>query len=528
MDVTEISSNLFINKTGFTSIILPSTLTTIYNSAFEGCTGLTSMNIPSNVTFIGEAVFKDCTSLQNINIPLGITAIRSNLFFNCTSLLTIGLPSSVVNILANAFNNCVALTSINLPNNLTTLGDNAFKNCTSLNRITIVPNLTTLSTSVFENCVGLKSLIIPGNITTIRSNAFNGCAGITGSISIPPSVSAIETNAFNGCTGITEFVFLNNYGSNISSSFTNVNTTFKAVAITTGWSGISINGISVATSNSLSGLIVIGANFASKDLSNINISNVDLTGSNLSGVVFSPNTNFSGTNFSNVNILGANISQVTFEPLQKLQLLKNANNREINQIIIPNITGDVINNVIKDVVTSNITNDVFDVIIPNINIPFTPSSKSTNGFYITLFDGETININGIICFSNINGIYNNQTHEKLEYIITNNRRFTLYNGSIIGVNNPLDTYLSGSVYMSDVLTTQNYKSKWNVTGNDINRTSGNVNISNNLQVSGLFRGNLVIPNKNDIINPVNGQVAFDNTGKLYIFNGSWLSVQLSA
>jgi len=94
------------------------------------------------------------------------------------------------------------------------------------------------------------------------------------------------------------------------------------------------------------------------------------------------------------------------------------------------------------------------------------------------------------------------------------------------VNNPLDTYMSGSVYMSDVLTSQNYKSKWNNTGDDIIRTAGNVSIAHNLNVSGLFTGNLVIPNKNDIVNPVNGQVSYDSNGKLYIFNGQWLSVQL--
>ena len=72
-----------------------------------------------------------------------------------------------------------------------------------------------------------------------------------------------------------------------------------------------------------------------------------------------------------------------------------------------------------------------------------------------------------MCFSNINGIYNNQTGQKVDYITVNNRRFTLYFGSVVGVNNPLDTYMSGSVYMSDVLNSQNYKSKWNVSGNDI-------------------------------------------------------------
>jgi uncharacterized protein YjbI with pentapeptide repeats len=527
LDVTELNVDLFKNKSGFTSIILPNTLTKIYNSAFEGCSGLTSMHIPESVTFIGSGVFKGCTSLVNVNLSNAITNIGSNLFNNCSNLRNVNLSDNITTIGNEAFLNCTSIQTVILPRNLTNLGSLAFKNCTSLTEITIVPKLTTLSTSVFEGCTGLKSLSIPGTVITIQSYAFNGCTGIIGSVSIPPSVVTIANGAFNGCNRITEFVFLNNYVNTISSSFTNVNTTFKAIAITTGWSGISINGISVITSNSLSGVTLIGANLASKDLSNINISNVDLSGSNLAGVVFSPNTNLSGTNFSNVNILGADISQVTFEPLQKLQLLKNSNNREISQIIIPNITGDVINSIIKDKLISNITTSVFDVIIPNASVPFVPSSRSTNGFYIPLFDGETININGIVCFSNINGIYNNVTREKVEFIITNNRRFTLYSGSVVGVNNPLDTYMSGSVYMSDVLNTQNYKSKWNTTGNDINRPTGNVNIANNLQVSGLFRGNLVIPNKNDIINPVNGQVGYDNTGKLFIYNGSWLSVQLS-
>jgi uncharacterized protein YjbI with pentapeptide repeats len=527
LDVAELSNNVFKDKTGFTSFVLPNTLTSIYTSAFEGCTGLTTINLPSSLTYLADSAFKGCTSLTSISIPDKITNLKANLFNNCTSLETVILTETTVIIETNAFLGCTSLKSLNSTKQLTTIGASAFKNCNSLKLFDLGVNITTISANVFENCVSLQSFVIPGSITNIQTNACKGCSGITGSVSIPPSVSTIASGAFDGCNAITEFVFLNNYVNTISLTFTNVNTVFKAIAITTGWSGISINGVAVITSNNLSGVSLIGANLASKDFTNINISNVDLSGSNLSGVVFSPNTNLSGTNFSNVNIQGADISRVTFEPLQKLQLLKNANNREINQIIIPNISGDIISSSLKDKLASNISNAVFDVIIPNANTPFIPSSKTTNGFYIPLFDGETININGVLCFSNINGIYNNQTKEKVDSIIVNNRRFTLYTGSVVGVNNPLDTYLSGGVYMSDILTLQNYKSKWNTIGNDINRTTGNVNIANNLQVSGLFRGNLVIPNKNDITNPVPGQLAYDNTGKLYIFNNAWLSVQLS-
>jgi uncharacterized protein YjbI with pentapeptide repeats len=527
INITNIRANCFKGCSFLQNVTLNQNITTVETNAFEGCVGLLSIQIPNSVTSLGQGVFNGCTALTSISIPINITNIKANCFNGCSSLKNVTLNNNLTIIETNAFLNCVALTHVNTTHNITTIGASAFQNCGLLNLFDLSQKITTLSTSVFENCQSLQISSIPGSITTIQSNAYKGCISIIGSISIPPNVITIQAGAFDGCTGITEFVFLNNYANTISSSFTNVTTVFKSSTIANGWTGISINTIAVSSTNSLSGLSIIGANLASKDLSNINISNVDLTGSNLSGVVFSPNTNLSGANFSNVNIFGANISQITFEPLQKLQLLKNTNNREITDIIIPNITGDVINSIINNVVSSNIADAVFDVIVPNANTVFTPSSKGTNGFYIPLFDGETININGVVCFSNINGIYNNQTGEKLDYIIINNRRFTLYTGSVIAVNNPLDTYLSGSVYMSDVLTSQNYKSKWNSSGNDINRTSGNVNIANNLQVSGLFRGNLVIPNKSDIISPVNGQLAYDNTGKIYIYTGQWQSVQLS-
>lgn len=50
-----------------TSIILPTSVTSIGMSAFAGLTGLSSMTLPSGVTSVGSSAFYNCTGLKTVN-----------------------------------------------------------------------------------------------------------------------------------------------------------------------------------------------------------------------------------------------------------------------------------------------------------------------------------------------------------------------------------------------------------------------------------------------------------------------------
>jgi len=72
-----------------TSIIIPSSVTSIGSSAFSGCIGLTSIKIPSSITSIGDNAFRDCTELKSIKVESKRPAATKNsvadgLYDTCT------------------------------------------------------------------------------------------------------------------------------------------------------------------------------------------------------------------------------------------------------------------------------------------------------------------------------------------------------------------------------------------------------------------------------------------------------------
>ena len=73
----------FLDCSGLTSLILPSSVTSIGESAFSGCSGLTSLTIPSSVTSIGGYAFDGCSGLTSLTIPSSVTEIGEGAFKLC-------------------------------------------------------------------------------------------------------------------------------------------------------------------------------------------------------------------------------------------------------------------------------------------------------------------------------------------------------------------------------------------------------------------------------------------------------------
>jgi hypothetical protein len=114
--VTEINMRVFENSE-LTSIIIPDSVTKIWDYAFDYCTGLTSVTIGSGVTQLGDYVFNGCVRLPNITIPNSVTKIGRGLggtFISCSSLTSVTIGSGVTRIYSNAFNNCTGLTSVTI------------------------------------------------------------------------------------------------------------------------------------------------------------------------------------------------------------------------------------------------------------------------------------------------------------------------------------------------------------------------------------------------------------------------------
>ena len=95
----------------------------------------TSITIPSSVTSLGDDCFGGCTSLKSITIPSSVTTLGQQCFSDCNGLTSITIPSSVTYLGDDCFSNCIGLTSVTIPSSVTYLGHNCFADCSNLESI---------------------------------------------------------------------------------------------------------------------------------------------------------------------------------------------------------------------------------------------------------------------------------------------------------------------------------------------------------------------------------------------------------
>ena len=88
-------------------------ITTIASHAFRGCSMLTSVVLPSTVTSLpGSSTFENCSALASVNIPEGVTSLGMYAFSGCTSLMGIDLPSTMSSLGSYCLAECSAIDSI--------------------------------------------------------------------------------------------------------------------------------------------------------------------------------------------------------------------------------------------------------------------------------------------------------------------------------------------------------------------------------------------------------------------------------
>ena len=248
--ITAIGFEAFANNSNITTVVIPKTVTHIYDWTFRNCVNLTDFTIPKTVKYIGLTAFQNtafynnkdnwtdnvlykngclidvdtnisgiynvpnntrliasqafagCKKLISITIPRSITTIHEGTFAGCKSLQSITIPNSVEKIGDAAFTGCSSLTSIKLPNGIKRISPYIFQDCSSLESITIPNNVNIIDVCAFEECRSLTSVTIPNSVKGIEAFVFTNCKSL-GSITIPSNVEYIDFGAFTNCTNLT-------------------------------------------------------------------------------------------------------------------------------------------------------------------------------------------------------------------------------------------------------------------------------------------------------------------------------------
>ena len=247
-----------------TSVHLPPTVTSIYDSTFKDCTSLTNINldcvtsfapfafdgctnlevaihVTTNTSFrassynatLGHSMtFRNCSKIKDIIIDEGVTTLgKGTGAFWGTGIEHITLPSTLKSLAPRTF--CYsALREITLPDSLEDVGG-SFIECKKLGKVYIGSGLSEIKPdgggyAAFERCSALTSVVFSANssLKTIDC-AFAGCTSLkcidipegvvklksafsnTGlrDIVIPSSVKIIYS-AFSGCASLTNATML--------------------------------------------------------------------------------------------------------------------------------------------------------------------------------------------------------------------------------------------------------------------------------------------------------------------------------
>jgi hypothetical protein len=304
---------------------------------------------------------------------------------------------------------------------------------------------------------GLVRLLSPGSAVIVASQAqgtlYEAPSSITATITVTPIGNALEgatlTDAANYSDVNLNDAIINN--ANISGS------NFAGAKLTGAtFTGASIIGATF-TNATLVRANLSGVSISRTDFTNADLSGATLTGVDASGTIFNnaslANVNLSGANVTNVNftntiIKGANITDVSFTPLQKLQLLKKSDNRDIAAIAISSVSGPTIlaaisasspARTIANLDLSNVATTVA-VYIPETSTtpdgPITDISLDVVNntiFYLPINENEYFRIGNIVYYSSSGVIRKYTTNEIIEVITYDDKPVWLIVGSIIGL-----------------------------------------------------------------------------------------------
>lgn len=176
--LTKINDFMFCG-TGFSTLSIPSSVTSIGTNAFEMCGNLSSITVPGNVSMVGANAFSCCGNLRSVTLSEGVVSVGNSAFFNCTSLSSVTLPSSLNSLGAFAFQQCKSLTSITIPRGVSTIKQYTFLYCDNLSSVTLSEGVRVIESEAFNNYC-LKSVKIPYSVHTISNSAFPS-GGFSGS-----------------------------------------------------------------------------------------------------------------------------------------------------------------------------------------------------------------------------------------------------------------------------------------------------------------------------------------------------------
>lgn len=192
-ELVSIDDNDIVNDT----VVIPDSVKSISPFAFTQLK-IKYLIIPDSVTEIYESAFSSCEYLEMVALPKYLKKIRNAVFQNCINLKKVVMDNNVDEIMELSFCNCESLREINFSDKIKTIGFSAFYRCSSLERIKLPLSLEKIGQMAFQECTNLKEVIIPESLREIEKFSFLFCKNLE-SININKECRMIKDGSFDLC-----------------------------------------------------------------------------------------------------------------------------------------------------------------------------------------------------------------------------------------------------------------------------------------------------------------------------------------
>lgn len=156
--LTQIGRFSFANNENLTSVVIPSSVTTIQQSAFYYCRNLVEVDMPSTISFVGRNAFSN-SNVRELIIPESLVNIGDEAFYNMSNLKYIYIPDHVKTIGNSAFSSCSGAKTIYIGDGVTSLGQYAFGSC-RMEKLYIGKSVSYMDYMTFNNCSFLNYIVI--------------------------------------------------------------------------------------------------------------------------------------------------------------------------------------------------------------------------------------------------------------------------------------------------------------------------------------------------------------------------------
>lgn len=251
--ITSIGDYAFMGNYNLTKVEIPqiASLTSIGNYAFTRCPNIALLTLNDGLQTIGNYAFAgvasttynygdtlltvnaENSSLTEIVIPASVTSIGNYAFNFYKNIKTItfakaeeGEEEVTLTIGSNAFfaagsNVNAALQSLTIPARCVSIGASAFSRMSVMTTLTFEDNsqCTSIGNTAFSGSTKLVTVNFGADNTallTLGNSVFADCVALK-NIVLPDSVTSLGNSCFNGCTSLTSFV--------IPSSLTSIGST---------------------------------------------------------------------------------------------------------------------------------------------------------------------------------------------------------------------------------------------------------------------------------------------------------------